>query len=1234
MDLLDDVFYSPSGNFDGDVAEGAEFASIVTTESSNVPEPGQFYSYQLQLARASILEALEDTISGLLKDEPLKGKGVCIYRPGTGKTFTYIGLAELLRLHSIKDPFTDKTALTGNPYVDQYITTGKMSIKKIIIFTINEELMENVKNEIAQYYAAHNYPAYTIKDTYRVVTHRIFANEHRAMFDEKFTGPDRYANFEIRMKMDYSDTLFVFDESFNIAGEQLERVNMGILEDGGKYTGGDDPFKSDYNLIHFIVHSGTNVMRYAFTGTPMNNDVREHTTTFNLVHDRNMQVDPLTDFSSWTHERKEAYYDKYFTDIVYYIEEPKDAVNLVYDGDPVVGLAGKYVYCPILEGSIQEDVYLHYVETHVEARRRGEKVDAKTFENNKLCASNMVYDNDHEYALSRAPDVKKDKPEVYQQKVKRDEVFIKLIKDDEVLEEYGSKEYEFRLIVRNALDSKGNPAKKIGRFDFFVNENGTRAGILNLRAMGYEDVKPGQFRLDAAGRILYNGVPATKKKRYVVIGTTAWSKRQKDELLEVWASMANVIGEYIHVFLAAPALRIGYSIKETHICVIMTEPWNQAYNDQAIRRFLRAGGHVNSLKHFGVKEMDLEVYILVAYFERKDWTGIIMPTEGDPKVARTFGQWRIITAASKQPEMDETLNAMVKRSVAGRYNQRRNTDIKVKYAPLPDPDTLYYNTFFNLHIGYYVSVIEQFITGYMQTHVILDVNELVSITSAYRYPLRVYEQAIQNIIHKKTTVKNRYGMIKYICWDGNYVYLEDSYPGAVQDRFDAYYANYIPTIMVNLEDAPFELTAQVVEKVLSFGNNIEAMRQYLITKDAVPNRKGFYVPSGLLQKAILEEAMRKVYIYHNVAYQPILDLFSFYIYSVTINDEVVHYHTFHVDRNMDRKAYNVMTYVENPAFFYLLNVGDGSFLRLRTKSARYNILKKNADDELPKRFNVLFPFPQAARTPYMTNTMLDNMDRLARRPTEFTTERTLAEDADIKSGKRTAANKTKKYRGGKCSDSAWGDLVAALYEMKPDLRPQYFNPEAKYKWVPIRNILYHDLDILLAIYAKKDVTAPKTDKRTEFERYVAKHAAALEIKDAGDRDFVAAFLYAWLHYHDKHNPGTTFPSLIDKWINDELPPDHDYIDVSYEERTAANQVFKHDPKVPRSAINIELILTQVPENDEPDSERKAAWTKIRKEASYLEFMWNWREYLGNVTAGDLCEKIKILAKATHRFAEL
>lgn len=843
------------------VENGAEFLTIPTLAENYPPTKGRFYSYQDQFARAAQIVQY----------------GVCTYEPGTGKTRTYIDLGYSMIPKKI----------TGNPYVDQYISTGKTYVQKIVISTSNDDLAKSVLADLRGFYNEKALDLHIIDKYYEVSTHGKITSKLLKIYKEKYMDDEQqgYIKFCEYLHDTYSNCVFFFDESAEIAGEQLKDINMDFLSNENFYRNDMlSILKKEYHMIHLLCHSGENVRRYAFTGTIMKNDVSEFSTSYNLVLPRNDQINVHQDFSLWGNTE----FDKYFLNNNFHIEQSTSNLVENYPGKYTVNGIDqmKWFKCVILEGSPQEKAYL-------DAYRSSSKNTDHTIDYTQQLVST--------------------KGTVLERLDYSDPKFRNYIEKLDNLKKVGCKEATVRRIIEAHKDTK------IAIFCEYVEDSGVIATSTDLQIMGYEEYNVSfKDEKDLESSLVLSLTPTgriegTKKKRYIIASNLKNSKTFT-RVMALWNSVDNLKGEYIHCFIGSPTVQHGISLYDTTVCILINTQWTFSSYRQFIARIERVGGFVATVKNqIKLKEegnydddphiINLHIYPLVAVFQRTNWKLINDPPVYSGEIM-TLDQHKLVVLARKQHEILRINKAMATRSVCFKLNYKRNTKYKLPIPNIKESTHIDTSVFYNLYLQDYVSDIKQYIIGHMETRRYEYVDKIIELTSSLGYPLQVYKLAIEELIKSNTVIRNSYGVCTYLCYSNGVLYVSPI--NEAVGLIDNYYSGKLVCSYKQQVTSDYPNIENILNTVMSQPGDL---RDNLVNAVTFSSKAGLKPVPGFI-KAVLEFTYSN-FIVGNDTFSKIFELFSFYCYKLPNNR---YFHTLIVNESSNR-SYAVMTSIFNPKQF-------------------------------------------------------------------------------------------------------------------------------------------------------------------------------------------------------------------------------------------------------------------------------------------------------------------------------
>ena len=274
---LDDFFWSlPKQTdplFQQKITGDKMFSVLASGPNEPVPKPREFYNPQKLIHRMMTHYH----------------KVFVMWSPGTGKS-GISGFAEQLRRDTLG-------AVTE--YVNEYITSHKTYIKRVVYLVKNDTLMEQIKNDIVCKFSApetystekilksepnstsrKSHITREINKYYQVETHTKFAKK---LYTMKYTEKD--------FEREYSGTLFIIDEVHNLRIEssishddETWSVNMRKNNENTKIKQQSVIYDTYWKLLHSVKRSKIILM----SATPMINSAVEDGFIMNLILPKNI----------------------------------------------------------------------------------------------------------------------------------------------------------------------------------------------------------------------------------------------------------------------------------------------------------------------------------------------------------------------------------------------------------------------------------------------------------------------------------------------------------------------------------------------------------------------------------------------------------------------------------------------------------------------------------------------------------------------------------------------------------------------------------------------------------------------------------------------------------------------------------------------------------------------------------------------------------------------------------
>ncbi len=274
---LDDLFWSlpkqTDPQFQQKITGNKMFSVLASGPNDPVPRPREFYNPQKLIHRMMTHYH----------------KVFVMWSPGTGKS-GISGFSEQLRRDTLG-------AMTE--YVNEYITSHKTYIKRVIYLVKNKTLMEQIKKDIVcKFSKVETYSTEKILKSvpnsssrkglitreinkyYQVETHTKFAKK---LYDMKYTEKD--------FEREYSGTLFIIDEVHNLRIEssashedETLAVNMQKSKENKKIKQQEVIYDTYWKLLHSVKRSKIILM----SATPMINSAVEDGFIMNLILPENV----------------------------------------------------------------------------------------------------------------------------------------------------------------------------------------------------------------------------------------------------------------------------------------------------------------------------------------------------------------------------------------------------------------------------------------------------------------------------------------------------------------------------------------------------------------------------------------------------------------------------------------------------------------------------------------------------------------------------------------------------------------------------------------------------------------------------------------------------------------------------------------------------------------------------------------------------------------------------------
>ena len=575
---LDELVYTypeqDNDSFQTIITSKKEFNELASSIKERIPVIGEPFNHQKLIKRFMIQY----------------DKVILVHKTGTGKTCAAITSAE---------QFKQGVIGATSEYIDEYMSTKRTEIKKIIVLT-SKSLIKEFKYELACKCTKGDYITELVKKSktekerksnltreinkfYEIKTHTTFARE----ILEKNYSDDQ-------LKDMYNGTFFIIDEA--------QKLRTGTTEDNDQ----QEQFKT-YNTLWKLFHIIQRSKIMLLTATPMVDTVNEIAPLMNLIlplkskhimplapnNDKyNGQLPLNIDYNNVTLEQMEPY----FRGKISYVRELETGAIPQYIGNKLdveyqIGekkYPGQSIVTAVKMEKLQEDGYIELL-----------KKGGNAFHINELQASNFIFpdkssgmDGYNKFVISSGKDIYKPTPELFD-----------WISNPTKFKQLSNKYYT---IISLTNQNKGNTFC----YTDFVNGSGAILLGLCFESYGYERFIESSsiFISEDVGKkirplcenvdLLQNINRPTRiqpKLRYALL-TGETPDTVVETILSTFNSNENKHGDYIKVLIGSRVARIGINLSNVLNVFIVNPGWNQSNTYQAISRAIRSTSHISLLQ--------------------------------------------------------------------------------------------------------------------------------------------------------------------------------------------------------------------------------------------------------------------------------------------------------------------------------------------------------------------------------------------------------------------------------------------------------------------------------------------------------------------------------------------------------------------------------------------------------------------------------------------------------------
>lgn len=731
-----------------------------------------------------------------------------LWEAGAGKTWGGIGAADQFRKLKIEQELDIKI----RTYPQIYFNRVHTYIKRTYIVVKNKSLISTFKNTI--YQKTDIKTKKELKAFYTLVTYTGFYNIITNLKPEQ-----RIEKFR--------NTFVIIDEAHNVKPSTSKAKESGKKRSKTDESTGTD-FRKIYNAYKDLFQSVTDMKIVLMTATPMIDNVSEAGFLFNLLLPPNIQM-PLRTSKYYNDKKnaaltsnlkiKENVIRKWFRDIISYVNVPDLGIELVYNGKHVLfnydgEIATNDVYLDnrtsIVEledgettnviklSTVVDKCYMTGIQLEVyedEYFKVGKKMSS--FHGNLRKINNFVFEDgsygdvgiiNNSNLVTRYYRSKKVTEGTNYDRLE----FTKLFKDNYVNVN--------GMLLNNSLSCKFNRILEIIK----SKDDAKVPGIIYI--FFPELKKYGAFILDSLIRTVFDyhkyffTENIKKKKRIAVIsGETPNIQTVLDQINEEY----NYKGEYVRIVITTSAAGEGFSINNATTIIQGEATWNESTAYQAIRRGYRAGGFKRIIEEFENIKVNVYKIASIPIPEELDYGGE-MSDEGEDEISSeetnsnitieeidsgSFDIDRYFGAEHKDWYIRRLKRYMKKSAVDCIINRERNVlDSKFEYTADCDYDICDYTCFEtrpsnsqaktlngNYGLLYYdlsYPIIEKKVKTDLKNKGTINLNVLIDELSNSGYTKGVIINSLRKILDGLET-RDRYGFLKYIYEDKNYVYLSD-----------------------------------------------------------------------------------------------------------------------------------------------------------------------------------------------------------------------------------------------------------------------------------------------------------------------------------------------------------------------------------------------------------------------------------------------------------------------------
>jgi hypothetical protein len=301
----------------------------------------------------------------------------------------------------------------------------------------------------------------------------------------------------------------------------------------------------------------------------------------------------------------------------------------------------------------------------------------------------------------------------------------------------------------------------------------------------------------------------TKKLRYAILSTTMTDEKRR-YLFEMFNSSENANGDYIQIMIGTEASREGINVFSTLRGYLLTPGWHPSGVHQALARFIRATSHINIINLIRKKMIkegkdpafartEIKVYKLASIVDTSEVTqNIVIGISDKDKSKYTFSaDLDLYTIIEKKDiSIKRMMNILKRCAFDCPIHYTRNTSgldkdgsekcdyEKCKYICYSSELTndvakeeIDYSTFDIIYAQNELIVeCRDTIVKILNKRNSIKISELFKMKELNMFKPKYIVMAIDDIIKRRLSVKNRFGFDSFINMDSNYIFCQTEFP--------------------------------------------------------------------------------------------------------------------------------------------------------------------------------------------------------------------------------------------------------------------------------------------------------------------------------------------------------------------------------------------------------------------------------------------------------------------------